>query len=261
MHTCTYLCTHPCTKTQCADRYNITLTCTNAGSLTDLHLQRQTLYIRTNAKQCNDTRFLKQTNPHWSLPLIASHQVPNLLLSPFSWPFSVHLGKNYNFFIYLDEDPFKTLTIQPCPLCTSLSKLLQQKLHLPFLLCILQCTNSNNIHTLQEQVHNPKPVAEITVAVVCFLAALGPVHFQETQSAIRTKHKPCHSTNSITAQTVPVQHHLSWALTCCCCLCTWGDICSSTYNHHNKIHAKITTQTWLNTTQTKAGKVWENLSA
>ena len=57
-------------------------------------------------------------------------------------------------FLYFDKEPFMTLTIQLCPLCVSLSKLLQQMLYLPFLLRTLRCTNVTNIHTLQQHLHN-----------------------------------------------------------------------------------------------------------
>ena len=57
-------------------------------------------------------------------------------------------------FLYFDKEPFMTLTIQLYPLFVSLSKLLQEMLHLLFLLCTLQCTNATNAHTLQEHVHN-----------------------------------------------------------------------------------------------------------
>ena len=62
-----------------------TLKCTNTH-LTYIH----------KCHTCSDTEFLKQTHPHWILPLIASSQVSKLLLLPFSWPFSSHQGKNYH---------------------------------------------------------------------------------------------------------------------------------------------------------------------
>ena len=62
---------------------------------------------------------------------------------------------------------------------------------------------TTKIQTRQEHMHNPLPVAGIAAAVACFPVAVGLIPFQETQSAIKTKHKLYHSTKYIST-TLPV---------------------------------------------------------
>ena len=71
-------------------------------------------------------------------------------------------------FLYFEAKSFKTLTIQSYILCVSLSKLLQQMLHLLSHICTLQCINTTHTHKRAARTHAQSVICRWDSCTCCW---------------------------------------------------------------------------------------------
>ena len=210
----------PCThKKQCTDTYKATQKFTST-TVKQVYFYKDTVYTyaQNNVTQCNDT----------ILPSLEFSLDCNWSTSE-SFPLAIFLTI---FSSSMQELPYHTTCLKENP-----SQHSPSSCTLSILVSVSCCDKVSTFSALYiaQMIVTYKLCAKThEYCLTCFQDSCSLTNFL-SRDPIWHENK----TNFITAQTISVQHCLFGALTCCCCLCTWADICSITWNHQLRFMQRL----------------------